>query len=148
MFCISKKRSLFSCSKIVAFGFLAIILIGAAILSLPISSRNGTYSPFSDCLFTSTSATCVTGLTVVDTYFHWSTFGQIVILGLIQIGGLGFMTLITTVFMVLKKNISLSNRKILLQSTGAIQLSDIIRIVKCAIFITFVFEFLEQNVRN
>ena len=78
--------------RVILLGFLFIIFIGAVLLSLPISSSSGEFTDFLDSLFTSTSATCVTGLIRFDTYTHWSWFGKAVILVLIQIGGLGFMT--------------------------------------------------------
>ena len=80
-------------TTVMALGFLAIILTGAVLLALPVSARSGEATPFLDALFTATSATCVTGLIRVGTATHWSSFGQAVILLLIQIGGLGFMTL-------------------------------------------------------
>ena len=81
-----------STTRLIAFGFAMIILAGALLLSLPISNRAG-HGNFIKALFTATSATCVTGLAVADTYQNWTTFGQIVILCLIQVGGLGFMTI-------------------------------------------------------
>ena len=80
-------------TQTIALGFFIIICIGTLLLMLPIASRSGTITNLHDALFTATSATCVTGLVVVDTYQHWSLFGQIVILCLIQIGGLGFITI-------------------------------------------------------
>lgn len=82
-------------ARILVLGFLGIILVGAFLLFLPISSKSGSFTPFFDCLFTATSATCVTGLVVYDTYLHWSVFGQVIIALLIQVGGLGFVTIIT-----------------------------------------------------
>ena len=76
----------------IALGFFFIILAGSLILTLPIASRSGEWTPFLDSMFTATSATCVTGLVVYDTFTHWNVFGQLVILLLIQIGGLGFIT--------------------------------------------------------
>lgn len=82
-------------ARLLVFGFLVIIAAGTILLWLPFSSRDGSFSPIFDCLFTATSATCVTGLTVVDTFSHWSFFGQLVIALLIQVGGLSFVTIIT-----------------------------------------------------
>lgn len=82
-------------ARTLVLGFLSIILIGSALLCLPFSAKSGEFTPFFDCLFTATSAICVTGLTVADTYAYWSGFGQGVIALLIQIGGLGFVTIIT-----------------------------------------------------
>ena len=80
-------------TQMIALGFLLLIFIGTILLMLPVSSRNGEWTPFITALFTSTSATCVTGLVLVDTFTHWSIFGQLVLLVLIQIGGLGFITI-------------------------------------------------------
>lgn len=82
-------------ARTLALGFMGIILIGAVVLCLPISSNSGEYTSFFDCLFTATSATCVTGLIIYDTFSHWNIFGQILIALLIQVGGLGFVTIIT-----------------------------------------------------
>lgn len=89
------KGSRLDPARTLVIGFLAIIVAGAVLLCLPISSKDRIFTPFFDCLFTATSATCVTGLVVYDTFTHWSLFGQAVIALLIQIGGLGFVTLIT-----------------------------------------------------
>ena len=105
-------------TQFLAFGFLAIILTGAVLLTLPVSSRDGTPTGFLTALFTATSSTCVTGLVVVDTYEHWSLFGQIVILCMIQVGGLGFMTLIIAFTRLIRKRISLHDQMILRQATG------------------------------
>src|SRR5574344_1382030 len=82
-------------TRIIALSFLAIILTGSLLLMLPVSSANGHWTPFINTLFTATSATCVTGLVVYDTGTYWSVFGQIVILIMIQIGGLGLVTVIS-----------------------------------------------------
>lgn len=87
-----KLKNRFSQTRFIVLGFIIIILIGTLLLMTPFASRDNSVTGFWDCLFTSASATCVTGLTVVDTYTHWSLFGQLVILCLIQIGGLGFIT--------------------------------------------------------
>lgn len=93
---IFKKQSRrFSPPRILVLGFMAIIAAGTLLLCLPISSKSREFTSVFDCLFTATSASCVTGLAIVDTYTHWSLFGQIVIGVLIQIGGLGFVTIIT-----------------------------------------------------
>lgn len=87
-----KKTSLLSPTAIVVLSFAFVILTGALLLTLPISSQAHITTPFIDCLFTATSATCVTGLVVRDTYTYWTTFGHVVIMTLIQIGGLGLVT--------------------------------------------------------
>src|SRR5699024_9416926 len=88
-----QSTSQFTAPQVITFGFASIILLGAILLSLPISSKTGEATNFLDALFTATSATCVTGLTTLTTAAHWSLFGQIVIITLIEIGGLGFMSL-------------------------------------------------------
>ena len=95
-----------STTRLIAFGFALIILAGALLLTLPVSNRSG-HGNFLTSLFTATSATCVTGLVVADTYQNWTTFGQIVILCLIQIGGLGFITIGAFISVLLKKRIGL-----------------------------------------
>lgn len=97
----------------IVIGFLAGILIGAFLLALPISSRTHTVTPFADSLFTATTSICVTGLTTVNTMEHWSLFGQIVILILIQFGGLGVVTFTTTIFLILGRRITLSERLVI-----------------------------------
>ncbi len=92
---IKKATRRMSPAKTLALGFAGIILLGAVLLCLPISSKSSEFTPFFDCLFTATSATCVTGLIIYDTFSHWNMFGQIVIALLIQVGGLGFVTIIT-----------------------------------------------------
>ncbi len=102
--------------KIIAMGFLLIIIAGTLLLTLPISSADGKGTAFIDALFVATSATCITGLTPVVTAEHWSLFGKIVIMGLFQIGGLGFMTFVTLTFLVLGKRITLRNRLVIKES--------------------------------
>lgn len=124
----------------IALGFLVIILIGAFLLCLPISSKSGEWTPFLDSLFTAVSSTCVTGLAVYDTYTHWSVFGQITILAMIQVGGIGFMSLITLFSIFLGRRISLHERKLIMQSAGNTKLSGVIQLVKRLIYGTVIFE--------
>lgn len=114
--------------------------MGAGLLALPISARSGRPTSFFDCLFTATSATCVTGLIVVDTYTHWSVFGQLVILTMIQIGGLGLMTIIAMFSFLLRRKINLHERKLLMQSAGSMQIGGIVRMVKKIVAGTFLIE--------
>lgn len=125
-----KKRTRLSHMQILALGFLMIILSGALLLMLPVSSRDGSTTGFLDCLFTATSATCVTGLVVADTCLHWSLFGQIVILVMIQIGGLGFMTVGVVLAVFLHRKITLRQRGILTESINAMQVGGIVRMIK------------------
>ncbi len=126
--------------RIIALSFLIVILIGASLLSLPISSKTGTFTNFLDCLFTATSATCVTGLVVVDTFTHWTIFGQCVILLLIQIGGLGFMTLLTILMMFAKRHVTLHEIRILTQSAGNVRKDGIFTLVRHILFGTLIVE--------
>lgn len=129
-----------STTKIIALGFLIIILIGTSLLSLPISQKVGADVSFLDAFFTATSATCVTGLIVKDTFSTWTTFGQLIILSLIQIGGLGFMTLITMFFLFLKKKINFKERKVLVQSVGNLQYSGMTKLIRKILLGTLIFE--------
>lgn len=98
------------------YGFALVILLGAMLLTLPIASASGQSGGFINALFTSTSAVCVTGLVVVDTGTYWSVFGKVVIIFLIQIGGLGFMSLTTMFFVLAGKRITIKDR-LLIQSS-------------------------------
>ncbi|MCH5171850.1 MAG: Trk family potassium uptake protein [Erysipelotrichales bacterium] len=135
-----KKRRKMSAVHLLSLGYLIAIILGTILLLLPFSSKTGTSIKFLDALFTATSATCVTGLVTIDTANDWSTFGQVVILILIQIGGLGFMTIITLIFMAFKRNIRLYNQTILMQSAGTITISEVIPLMKKIIIGTLAFE--------
>nr|MCR5174402.1 Trk family potassium uptake protein [Oscillospiraceae bacterium] len=102
--------------QIIALGFFLMIITGTVLLMLPCASRSGHSAGFLTSLFTATSASCVTGLVVQDTFLHWSVFGQIVILVLIQIGGLGFMTIATFFFIFMRRRMGLRNREVLSES--------------------------------
>jgi len=128
--------------RVLPLGFLCIILIGALLLMLPVSSRDGTSLPFLNALFTSTSASCVTGLVVVDTGTYFSLFGQIVILIMIQLGGLGFMTTATILFSLTGRKISLHDRMTMAEGLGESRLQGIVRLSRSALLVTAVFEFL------
>ena len=128
-------------TRLIAFGFLMVILVGALLLMLPVSSKGAPVS-FLDALFTATSATCVTGLVVLDTFTSWTGFGQVVILLLIQIGGLGLMTVITLFSFALGKRLGLYNRIVLMQSAGNMTLSGIGSLMRRIIPFTFVIEAL------
>jgi trk system potassium uptake protein len=121
-------------------GFATVILIGAILLSLPIASNNGLSTPFVDALFTSTSAVCVTGLIVFDTATHWNLFGQTVIILLIQIGGLGFMTITTLFALITKKRINLKERLLIQESLNQIDLSGLVKLTRYVLLMTFLIE--------
>lgn len=129
-------------TETVIFIFVAIIFTGSLVLSLPVSVRSGESTSFIDCVFTATSAVCVTGLAVVDTATHWSTFGQVVILILVQIGGLGFMSIATLFFLLIKKTISLNQRVLIQESLSYDMMEGIVGFVKKVITISFVTELL------
>lgn len=134
-----KRKKLNSAMQII-LGFLVIILIGTLLLSLPISSNNGEWFSFIDSLLTSTSAVCVTGLTVVDVATHFSLFGQIILLLLIQIGGLGFITLTSLVFLLIRKRITYEERVTIQESLNQDNVQGIVKLVKNIIILVFVTE--------
>ena len=115
--------------QMIVLTFMAIILLGGLLLSLPISSRSGQWTSYLSSVFTATSATCVTGLTLFDTYTYWTGFGQAVILILIQVGGLGFMTIASLFFLLANRRIGLRQRVLMAQSLGIDQLSGIVKLV-------------------
>ena len=120
--------------------FLAVILLGALLLTLPAASRSGTSCGFLTALFTSTSATCVTGLVLADTYVQWTGFGQIVILCLIQIGGLGFMSIISIFFFLLHRKIGLQQRLIMAQGFSLNGMDGVVHLVRKVLLWTLVLE--------
>lgn len=129
-----------STMQVLVIGFALLIIIGGALLSLPMSSRSGQGIPFINGLFTATSATCVTGLVVYDTYTQFSFLGQAIILLLIQIGGLGFMFVAITFSLFLGRRIGLRQRSILMESVSALKIGGIVRLMKKALIITLVLE--------
>ena len=126
--------------RVMVLGFAAVILIGALLLMLPISTRSGEGADFITALFTATSATCVTGLVVEDTYLFWSPFGCTVIILLIQTGGLGFMTMAAAFSLLLRRRISMRERLLMGTSLNMDSLSGMVRLVRRVIFGTFLFE--------
>ena len=119
-------------TRLVAASFAALILAGALLLTLPFAARNGESVGFFTALFTSTSATCVTGLVLVDTWTAWSLFGQVVILLLIQLGGLGFMTVITLISLAQRRHIGLSERLLMVSTLNLSDLDGVVRVVRRA----------------
>lgn len=124
----------------IAVGFLLIILCGTCLLMLPISSRMPGGTDFLSALFTAASATCVTGLVVVDTYQHWTLFGQMVILLMIQVGGLGFVTFGVTILLMMGKRIGLADRGLLRDSVNTLELGGIVRLAKLIVKGTLLIE--------
>ena len=138
----TKIRKHLSTSQIIIIGFAGAILIGTLLLMLPISSASGMRASFSDAWFTATSAVCVTGLVVRDTATYWSVFGQCIILLLIQIGGLGIVTLSVSMTMLAGKEISLSQRSTLQDAIAAPQVGGIVKLTGFILKITFLIEFV------
>ena len=130
----------YSPMKIIFLGFCLIIFIGTVLLSLPVSLKEGKEISVLTSFFTATSATCVTGLIRVDTYSHWSWFGQFVIISLIQIGGIGFMTLCIYILTLAKKKIGIISRSIMQNSISSPQVGGIVKITKFIIWGTFIIE--------
>lgn len=126
--------------QMIASGFFIIILIGTLLLLLPCATKTGEETSFMTAFFTATSATCVTGLIVADTFTHWTLFGQVVLLFLIQIGGLGFITIGITVSMLLRQKIGLKERGLLRECFNVIELRGLVRLTKRIIIGTLLFE--------
>ena len=138
---IHKKNKLTS-FKIIILGFAAVILIGALLLMLPISSKAGVMTPFNEALFTSTSAVCVTGLVVQDTATYWSWFGQGIILVLIQIGGLGVITIAVSFVLLSGRKVSLMQRSVMQEAIAAPKVGGIVRLTGFVLKGTFLIEFI------
>ena len=127
-------------TQLVVLSFAFVILVGTLLLMLPFSSRDGQSVGGLTALFTATSATCVTGLVLVDTWLNWTLFGQIVILLMIQLGGLGFMTVIALFFFALDRRITLSQRLMMASTFNLNDMDGIVRLVRHALQGTFLFE--------
>lgn len=138
---IYKKRRL-SSFQIIIFGFAGLILVGALLLMLPAASQSGTATPFNETLFTATSAVCVTGLVVQDTASYWSVFGQAIILLLIQIGGLGVVTVAVSFALLSGRKISLMQRSTMQNSISAPKVGGIVRLTSFVLRATFFFELI------
>ena len=127
-------------TQLITLVFLGLILLGTALLSLPIASRSGTSCGFLPALFTATSATCVTGLTLFDTYSQWTGFGQTVILLLIQIGGLGFMSAATLVTFLLRKRVGMKQRMVMAQALSVNDMDSVVKLQKMVLIGSFSIE--------
>lgn len=126
--------------QFIALGFAVMILLGTMLLALPVSSQSGEPTSLLTSMFTAVSASCVTGLVLVDTATHWSLFGQIVIITLIQIGGLGFMTIATLLFSFVRKNLSLRSRAIMAESINTTHIAGLKKLTRKIIIGTLIFE--------
>ena len=127
---MKKRRIRLSATQILALGFAAIILLGAGLLTLPAASRSGVSCGFFPALFTATSATCVTGLVLYDTFTQWSVFGQVVIITLIEIGGLGFMSAASTFVFLLRKKVGLRQKMVIAQALNLNDMDGVVKIQK------------------
>ncbi len=128
--------------QIIIYAFALTILVGSALLSLPVSTKDGSGASFSDALFTSASAVCVTGLVVKDTWNYWSLFGRTVILLLIQIGGLGIVTVALLIFMLSGKKVSLTQRLIMKDAISSDRVGGILKLTSFILKLTLFFEAL------
>ncbi len=137
---MTKQPTRLSTTHIILLSFLIAILVGAGLLALPISSADGKAVPFLDALFTATTSTCVTGLVVVPTVSSWSVFGQVVILLLIQIGGLGVITIMSALMILLHKKMGIGDRLLLQDAFNLNSLSGLVRFVKKVVAGTFFIE--------
>ncbi len=136
------KKNRFTSFQIIILGFAAVIIIGALLLMLPVSSKAGIITPFNEALFTSTSAICVTGLVVQDTATYWSWFGQGIILVLIQIGGLGVITIAVSFALLSGRKISLMQRSVMQEAISAPKVGGIVRLTGFVLKGTFLIEFV------
>lgn len=137
-----KHNNKISTTQIIVFGFLAIILIGTMLLMLPVAAADGQSTPLVDALFTATSATCVTGLMTLPVFEHWSLFGQIVLLVLIQVGGLGIVATTFTILMILKRRITMKDRVLINEAYALDTYSGLGKTVFRIVRGTFLVEFI------
>ena len=135
-----KKKFSLTTTQIIMLSFLAVIFLGSLLLSLPISSADGEAVPYLDALFTATTATCVTGLVTLTTASAWSIFGQAVILVLIQVGGLGVVTIMSALMILLQKRMGIGDRLLIQDAFNLNSLSGIVRFVKRVILGTALVE--------
>lgn len=134
LFTFTGKPRRLSAPRLIALAFLAIILTGALLLTLPIASRSGVSCGFFPALFTATSATCVTGLVLFDTWVQFSGFGQVVILCLIELGGLGFMSAACLVLFVLRRRVGLKERMVIAQALSLNDMEGVVRLQRIVLF--------------
>lgn len=134
------KKNIFSTTQIIMLSFLFLIILGSFFLAMPISSANGKAVPFVDALFTATTSVCVTGLVTLPTFSTWSIFGQVVILILIQVGGLGVITVMSGVMISLHQKIGMKDRMLIQDAFNLNSLSGIVKFIKKVLIGTFVVE--------
>ena len=134
------KKNIFSTTQIIMLSFLFLIILGSFFLAMPISSANGKAVPFVDALFTATTSVCVTGLVTLPTFSTWSVFGQVVILILIQVGGLGVITVMSGVMIVLHQKIGMKDRMLIQDAFNLNSLSGLVKFIKKVLIGTFIVE--------
>jgi len=134
------KRIKFTTTQIILLSFLFVILLGSVLLALPISSTSGTAVPYIDALFTATTSTCVTGLVTLPTFSTWSVLGQIVILILIQVGGLGVITVMTGWMLLLNRKLGIGDRLLIQDAFNLNTMSGLVKFVKNVLFGTLIIE--------
>lgn len=139
---MNKKIKKLSYSQQIILSFLSVIVLGSILLMLPISNVNGVWTSYIDCLFTSVSATCVTGLVVFDTASYWSYFGQFIILLLIQIGGLGVITISLLGLIFAGKKVGIQQRSLMQDSISAHQVGGIVKLTLFILKITLIIELI------
>lgn len=121
---------------VLTFGFLFMILVGSFLLFLPFSSKNLNFTNYLDCLFIATSSVCVTGLSTINIAYEFNYFGKTIIMILIQVGGLGFMTMATMVALILREKITLKDRLVIKEQMGVSRLSGMVKLIKYVIYST------------
>jgi len=136
-----KSRIKLDPTQVLVLGFMGLILVGSLLLTLPAASADGHAAPYLDSLFTATSAVCVTGLVVRDTATEWSTLGHFIIICMIQIGGLGFMTMATVILMVMGRKIRLRDRLIIQEALNEFSLKGLVALIQKIVILTFTIEF-------
>ena len=137
---VYRKKKALSQLQYIALGYMLIILVGALLLSTPLASRTHTFTPFLTSLFTATSATCVTGLVLVDTATHWNFFGQFIIISLIQIGGLGFITIGIFFALFMRHKIGLRQRGLIKESLNVADIGGAVKLTKKILYGTLIIE--------
>ena len=142
---VRKKKITLSTTQIILLSFLATILVGSVLLALPISSATGESVPYLDALFTATTATCVTGLVTLPTVSTWSVFGQVVILLLIQIGGLGIITIMSGIMLLINRKMGIGDRLLIQDAFNLNSMKGLARFVKNVLFGTFIILFTDRS---
>ena len=135
-----EKFQKLSAPRIILLGFFCVIFLGSVLLSLPIVTKSGEATPYIDALFTSTTSVCVTGLVTVNTMAHWNLLGHIIILLLIQFGGLGFVAVMTSLMIVIGKKVSLKERLLIQEAYSFHKLSGAVNFIKKVLIGTLIVE--------